>query len=149
LLPEVINQLPQRLQDFIRQRHQAHDMAALQALTNAVAALRRQRFEERGNTGMIPIFSGEAEELEQFLDKFEVSSVAYGWTNEEKLHRFPIYLRDYAADIYRGIPDHQRVQYIDMVRTFRTLVTTADAPKLFGCQLRARKQYPGETANIF
>src|SRR5205085_10583768 len=27
--------------------------------------------------------------------------------------------------------------------------TTADAPKLFGCQLRARKQYLGETANIF
>jgi len=45
---------------------QVNNMAALRALTDEVAALRRQRFEDSGGTGTIPVFSGEVEELEVF-----------------------------------------------------------------------------------
>lgn len=124
-------------------------MAGFQALTEEVAALRRQRFEDTGTAGTIPVFSGEIEDLSHFIDKFDVSSVAYGWNNAEKCQRFPLYLRAYASDIYKSIPEYTRVNFNNMIAEFRRSLTTTDAPKLFGCQLRARKQREGEPANIF
>jgi hypothetical protein len=120
----------------------------LDAIRDEVAALRRLRFEELGTTS-IPIYAGDIENLGIYLDRFDVISVAYGWTEEEKCQRFPLYLRDHALDVYRAITQARRAVFNDMLTDFRNGISTTDAPKMFGCQLRARKQRHDESSAMF
>ncbi len=122
--------------------------AAGPAMQDEIAALRRMKFEEIG-TSAIPSFAGNIEQLNPFLDRFDVTSIAYGWTDPEKCQRFPLYLRDHASDVYKGITAARRAVFNDMIDDFKNGITTTDAPKMFGCQLRARKQQTGETAAMF
>jgi hypothetical protein len=121
--------------------------ADLDALRDEVSALRRHKFEEQVTT--IPYFAGDIEELNYFIERFDVSAVAFNWTEEEKCQRFPLYLRDYALDVYKTIVPANRRVFNDMLRDFKRGITTSDTTKMFGCQLRARKQKPTETAAQF
>src|SRR5829696_6061641 len=101
-----------------KRRHMAAAAAVattLDTLAEDIAALRRQRYEEQGNTASIPIFSGDVEGLSTFLDRFDVSSIAYGWTQDERCQRFPMYLRDHALDVYRDIAQNRRTVFTDMI----------------------------------
>ena len=122
--------------------------ADITALRDEVAALRRNKFEDHGlNT--IPLFSGGLEDLGNFLDMFDVSAVAYGWNEMEKCQRFPLYLRDHALDISKTIDPLRKLVLAEMLDDFKAGITTSDVTKMFGCQLRARKQRPNETAALF
>ena len=56
----------------------------LRALRDEVSALKRQSYELRMEPGRIPVFSGDVETLIEFLDQFDTSATAFGWTNDEK-----------------------------------------------------------------
>ena len=91
----------------------------LRALRDEVSALKRQSYELRMETGRIPVFSGDVETLIEFLDQFDTSATAFGWTNDEKCERFPLYLSKYALDSYQRIPDQSRRIYTELIREFR------------------------------
>jgi hypothetical protein len=71
----------------------------LDTTRDEVVTLRRFRFQELGSAN-INIFTGDIENLGTYPDRFDIISVAYGWTEEEKCQRFPLYLRDHVLDVY-------------------------------------------------
>src|SRR5205085_2378750 len=100
-------------------------------------------------TPLIPKFSGEVEELKDFMDKFELYSNAYKWGDERKSQYFPLYLSAYAMDTYRTMSKEMKSNYQLMIKNFREALETTESSKLFACRLRQRKQHQNETAKMF
>jgi hypothetical protein len=120
----------------------------LDATRDEVVTLWRIRFEELGSAN-INIFTGDIQNLGTNPDRFDIISVAYDWTEEEKCQRLPLYLRDHVLDVYHTIPQDKRAVFNDMLTDSRIGISTTDAPKIFGCQLRAHKQRQDNPSAMF
>jgi hypothetical protein len=130
----------------VRRRMGGNNNQDMDALRAEIAALRRGQFEESHHASLIPSFSGDVENLSTFLDRFDVISSAYDWKDKEKCQRFPLYLSGHARDVYRNITEQRRANFDDMITDFKSGMNTNITAKMFGCQLRARKQMANESA---
>jgi hypothetical protein len=101
------------------------------------------------SVGTIPTFDGDWLYLSDFMDRFNVVSAAFNWTEEEKCRRFPLYLRGYASDVYHDLSAPVRNNFNSMKQLFCQGISIPGASYLFSVQLRQRQQHAGEPVRSF
>jgi hypothetical protein len=93
----------------------------------------------------IPIFSGNIQEYQNFIQRFEILARANRWEEEDKLRRFPLYLKGYALEVYLGLPNNVQNDYTLLIPQFKDNIQTTVGARVFGALLRDRRQGSKET----
>ena len=118
-------------------------------LKEEVGKLHRARFEDSTSSTPIPMYSGDVQTLGAFLDRFDIISSAFSWSQLGKAQRFPLYLKGYALDVFKGIAEKRRENFDHIIEDFKKGILIEEVERVFSCQLRARSQNAGETAACF
>ena len=60
----------------------------------------------------IPFFSGsDLEDISELFDSIDITAIALGWTDDQKLARTPMFLKGHAREMLKTIPAANRDTY--------------------------------------
>ena len=111
-------------------------------------------FRRTYNGKPLPIkrFDGTPEGYDDFLDEYHQQANAYGWTEDEKLERFPIHLTGMALDAYGQLPTLTLTTWDEMLVPFKGLIFTKgenQMKEISKQKIRDCKQEDGESVATF
>ena len=95
-------------------------------------------------------FSGEdRQNINDFLNIFDLNARGYGWTPEQKAQKLPMLLRGYALQCFKGLTHAQQTNYDTLLTQLKERLTPMEQESFYQQALVDRKQRSGESVAVF